>query len=110
MKNTWIGLQTILFFLSTVAVAAAEEATDSGYNLSGYEGIYLIWKTLIGGILVWGVYDTFFRQNVKEEAFANVQNPPDPVWKLKLGKIIFYMTAAAGVYFFYWFNVIQCPC
>jgi hypothetical protein len=29
---------------------------------------------------------------------------------LRLGKFIFYLTAACGVFFFYWFNAIQCPC
>lgn len=110
MKKTLIGLQTILFFLTTVAVAAAEEAKEGDSSYAGYEAIYLIWKTLAGGILVWGVYDTFFRQGVQTEAIFDPKISPDPVWKRQLGKMIFYMTAAAGVYFFYWFNVIQCPC
>jgi hypothetical protein len=32
------------------------------------------------------------------------------VSKLRLGKFMFYVTCACGVWFFYWFNVIQCPC
>ena len=110
MKKTWIGLQTLLFFLTTVAVAVAEEAKEDGSSYSGYEAIYLIWKTLAGGILAWGAYDTFFRQGVKSEAMFDPKITPDPVWKLKLGKFIFYLTAAAAVYFFFWFNVTQCPC
>ncbi|OQW31465.1 MAG: hypothetical protein A4E19_07555 [Nitrospira sp. SG-bin1] len=31
-------------------------------------------------------------------------------WEIKLGKMIFYLTVAAGLWFFYWFNGIQCPC
>ncbi len=31
-------------------------------------------------------------------------------WEIKLGKIIFYLTIAAGIWFFYWLNGIQCPC
>ncbi len=31
-------------------------------------------------------------------------------WEIKLGKSIFYLTIAAGIWFFYWFNGIQCPC
>jgi len=31
-------------------------------------------------------------------------------WEIKLGKIIFYITCAIGLWFFYWFNGIQCPC
>ena len=33
-----------------------------------------------------------------------------PEWETKLGKMIFYITIAAGLWFFYWFNGIQCPC
>lgn len=28
----------------------------------------------------------------------------------KLGKAIFYVTVALGLWFFYWLNGIQCPC
>jgi len=31
-------------------------------------------------------------------------------WEIKLGKMIFYLTVATGLGFFYWFNGIQCPC
>ncbi|HKC93006.1 MAG TPA: hypothetical protein VKB81_03195 [Nitrospira sp.] len=31
-------------------------------------------------------------------------------WEITLGKIIFYLTVAASVWFFYWLNGIQCPC
>ncbi len=34
----------------------------------------------------------------------------DPEWKLKLGKMIFYITLAVSMWFFYWFAGIQCPC
>jgi hypothetical protein len=30
--------------------------------------------------------------------------------KNKLGKMIFYITAAVSLWFFYWFAGIQCPC
>ena len=60
MKGMWLGVQTFLLFLSTVAVAFAEEAKKEG-GASGYEGIYYVWYALIGIILVWGVYDSFFR-------------------------------------------------
>jgi hypothetical protein len=33
-----------------------------------------------------------------------------PEWEIKLGKIIFYLTCALSIWFFYWFNGIQCPC
>jgi len=33
-----------------------------------------------------------------------------PEWEIKLGKIIFYLTCALSMWFFYWLNGIQCPC
>ncbi len=33
-----------------------------------------------------------------------------PEWETKLGKVIFYLTIALSVWFFYWLNGIQCPC
>ena len=30
--------------------------------------------------------------------------------KVKLGKMIFYLTMAVSLWFFYWFAGIQCPC
>jgi hypothetical protein len=35
---------------------------------------------------------------------------PIPEWETKLGKMIFYITCALGLWFFYWLNGIQCPC
>ncbi len=35
---------------------------------------------------------------------------PVPEWEITLGKIIFYITCALSVWFFYWLNGIQCPC
>jgi hypothetical protein len=29
---------------------------------------------------------------------------------IKVGKSIFYLTLALGLWFFYWFAGIQCPC
>lgn len=37
-------------------------------------------------------------------------SPPDSEIKIKIGKMIFYITCAAGLWFFYWFAGIQCPC
>ena len=34
----------------------------------------------------------------------------EPEWKLKLGKMIFYITVAVSFWFIYWFAGIQCPC
>lgn len=33
-----------------------------------------------------------------------------PEWETKLGKLIFYITCAVALWFFYWLNGIQCPC
>jgi hypothetical protein len=29
---------------------------------------------------------------------------------VKIGKMIFYITCAVSIWFFYWFAGIQCPC
>jgi hypothetical protein len=31
-------------------------------------------------------------------------------WETKVGKTIFYLTAATAIWFFYWLNGINCPC
>jgi hypothetical protein len=31
-------------------------------------------------------------------------------WEITLGKMIFYVTVAMSLWFFYWLNGIQCPC
>ena len=38
------------------------------------------------------------------------EEPETQDWEIKLGKIIFYSTCAVSLWFFYWFNGIQCPC
>lgn len=37
-------------------------------------------------------------------------NPEYPPRDIRIGKMIFYLTVAAALWFFYWFNGIQCPC
>lgn len=61
MKSMMTGFQTFLLFLSTVAVAFANEPKPGEGGGDPYAAIYYIWYTLIGIILVWGVYDSFFR-------------------------------------------------
>jgi len=34
----------------------------------------------------------------------------DPEMTTKIGKMIFYVTTAVSLWFFYWFAGIQCPC
>lgn len=58
MKGIWVGLHSFLLVLGTVAVALAEEAKAAE---DPYQAMYYIWYALIGIILVWGVYDSFFR-------------------------------------------------
>jgi hypothetical protein len=41
---------------------------------------------------------------------ATNEDPENQPREIKLGKMIFYLTVVAGIWFFYWFNGIQCPC
>jgi hypothetical protein len=34
----------------------------------------------------------------------------DPAWLIRTGKLIFYVTAALSIWFFYWFAGTPCPC
>jgi hypothetical protein len=61
VKGMWTFLQTCLVFLCTVAVVLAEEAANAEVKEDPYQAIYYIWYALIGIILAWGVYDSFFR-------------------------------------------------
>lgn len=61
MKGMWTFLQTVLVFLCTVAVAFANEPAAAAAKEDPYAAIYYIWYALIGIILAWGVYDSFFR-------------------------------------------------
>jgi len=44
------------------------------------------------------------------EAALEVPYVKEPAWKIRLGKVVFWSTVAFAVWFFYWFNAIQCPC
>ena len=61
VKGMWTFLQTCLVLLCTVAVALAQEAGKAEVKEDPYGPIYAIWYTLIAVILIWGVYDSFFR-------------------------------------------------
>ena len=61
MKGIVVGLQTFLLFLSTVAVVFAEEAAGAEGGGDPYAGMYYVWYALIGIIVAWGIYDSFFR-------------------------------------------------
>ena len=61
MKGILTFLQTCLMFLCTATVVLAEEAAKAEVKEDPYAPIYYIWYALIGIILAWGVYDSFFR-------------------------------------------------
>ena len=61
MKGMWTFFQTMFVFFCTVAVAVANEPKPAEGGGEGYNATYAIWYALIGIILVWGVYDSFFR-------------------------------------------------
>lgn len=50
----------VLAWFGTTAIAFANEATKEGGG-GGYNATYVVWESLIVIILVWGVYDSFFR-------------------------------------------------
>jgi hypothetical protein len=53
---------------------------------------------------------------IRDLLFASVEGDAmatataDSELKVKIGKMIFYVTCAVALWFFYWFNGIQCPC
>ena len=50
--------------------------------------------------------------NEKPGELSPHPQPERPIteWEIKLGKVIFYITCALSLWFFYWLNGIQCPC
>lgn len=61
VKEMWTFLQTFLAFLCTVTVVLANEPKPAEGGGEGYNATYVVWYALIGIILAWGVYDSFFR-------------------------------------------------
>jgi hypothetical protein len=61
VKGMWTFFQTVLVFLCTIAVALAEEAAKAEVKEDPYQAIYYLWYALIGIIVAWGIYDSFFR-------------------------------------------------
>ena len=61
VKGMWTFFQTVLVFLCTVAVAIANEPAKAEGGGDPYAAMYAIWYALIGIIVAWGVYDSFFR-------------------------------------------------
>jgi len=60
MKRVMSGLHTLILTLSTAGVAFAEEATKEGGG-GGYEATAYVWFALIAVIIIYGIYDSFFR-------------------------------------------------
>jgi len=61
VKGMRTFFQTFLVFLCTVAVAVANEPKPAEGGGDPYAAMYGVWYALIGIILAWGVYDSFFR-------------------------------------------------
>ena len=49
-------------------------------------------------------------ERVLDEHRQGEQGQEEQSGNIKLGKMIFYLTVAMGIWFFYWLNGIQCPC
>ena len=56
MRNVWSGIGLVL------GSASASLANEPAVGHADYSGITGMYYTLIGLILAWGVYDTFFRK------------------------------------------------
>ena len=50
------------------------------------------------------------QDTVEEDAESPEKRAQRLEWETKVGKAIFYLTVASGLWFFYWLNGIQCPC
>ena len=60
MKAILAGLYSFLMFLCTVSVVfAAEEAKHEGGG--GYDSTAYVWIALIVIIVIYGIYDSFFK-------------------------------------------------
>lgn len=61
MKAILAGMHSFLVFLGTVAVTfAAEEVKKEGGG-GGYEATAYVWMGLIVAIVIYGIYDSFFK-------------------------------------------------
>ena len=59
MKALLAGIQSFFLFLGTIAVAAEEPAKEGAAG--GYEATAYVWMGLIAIILIYGIYDSFFK-------------------------------------------------
>jgi hypothetical protein len=52
-----------------------------------------------------------FKYRIDESPSSpEVQKEEQLKWETRVGKMIFYITCATSLWFFYWLNGIQCPC
>jgi hypothetical protein len=61
VKALLAGIQSFLLFFGTMAVAFAEEAAKEGEAAGGYEATAYVWMGLIAVIVIYGIYDSFFK-------------------------------------------------
>jgi hypothetical protein len=59
VKAILAGIYSFFMFLSTVVVAFAEETKKEGGG--GYEATAYVWIGLIVVIVIYGIYDSFFK-------------------------------------------------
>jgi hypothetical protein len=59
VKSILTGIHSFLLVLGTTTLALAEEAKPEGGG--GYEATAYVWFALIGIIVIYGIYDAFFR-------------------------------------------------
>jgi hypothetical protein len=59
VKAILAGMYSFLMFFSTVVVAFADEAKKEGGG--GYEATAYVWMGLIAVIIIYGIYDSFFK-------------------------------------------------
>jgi len=57
MKRMLTAFESLFIYFGTATLALAEEKPAGG----GYEATAYVWFALIGFIILWGVYDSFFR-------------------------------------------------
>jgi hypothetical protein len=60
VKSILIGLQSFLLCWATTAVALADEAKKEGGG-GGYDSAAYVWFGLIAIIIIYGIYDSFFK-------------------------------------------------
>jgi hypothetical protein len=64
----------------------------------------------LGQLRTWGSPSSSTPQARQTERIFGESGREIQPWEITLGKIIFYLTVAVALWFFYWLNGIQCPC